>query len=302
MNRIFLLVSLILLCLGCGRPELSLKERTVVEGRGTVAFVYMNEDVEDGAKFGNVRLYCGGVWVENNKILTAGHCVKALYLRQLEEKKHLGRMGMSQEDKDADDAKEAIMKIFGIEPEVDEADLVGMVVHYSVENEVVDVGMEPSGWHMGKVKAYNEKHDLALVEAVNNELPTRMVVKLAVKNPIVGERVYGVGHKGGLFYSYSEGIVSAFREGDNSGGPFIQVQMPVYSGDSGSGVFNDHGELIGIVDLMSSARDTGFIVSLNELKVFLEESKEEKVLIKRKHEVKIEITPSKTSAVKTWGN
>ena len=72
--------------------------------------------------------------------------------------------------------------------------------------------------------------------------------KLINKHPIkgfgepkIGEKAYMVGHHLGMKYIYGEGAVSG-RDG-----LFLVVQIPTLWGNSGSGVFNKKGEMIGII-------------------------------------------------------
>jgi tetratricopeptide (TPR) repeat protein len=60
----------------------------------------------------------------------------------------------------------------------------------------------------------------------------------------VGEKVFAVGSPQGLELSLSEGIVSQLRGGPP---PIIQTTVAISQGSSGGGLFNDQGELVGIM-------------------------------------------------------
>ncbi len=60
----------------------------------------------------------------------------------------------------------------------------------------------------------------------------------------VGEKVFAVGSPQGLELSLSEGIVSQLRGGPP---PLIQTTVAISPGSSGGGLFNDQGELVGIM-------------------------------------------------------
>ena len=61
----------------------------------------------------------------------------------------------------------------------------------------------------------------------------------------VGARVYAIGAPEGLELTLSEGIVSSLREVE--GGQYIQTTTPVSHGSSGGGLFNENGNLIGLM-------------------------------------------------------
>jgi len=72
--------------------------------------------------------------------------------------------------------------------------------------------------------------------------------KLHYKRPIKGiffgipqDRVYLVGHHLGREYLYGEGVFSGYDELNDI------VQVPCLFGNSGSGIFNQNGQLIGLV-------------------------------------------------------
>lgn len=66
----------------------------------------------------------------------------------------------------------------------------------------------------------------------------------AIKSPIPvrqGDRVSFTGNPYGLSTAYREGYVSAFKEGS------IVVDIEAGRGDSGAGLFNKRGELVGVI-------------------------------------------------------
>lgn len=176
-----------------------------------------------------------------------------------------------------------LQKLFGggmmSEAEPDKIEEKGLVVHFITESEVIEVGKEPSAWHMSKVVAYDEKHDLALLEAQGKAVPAHRVAKLADKVPEVGETVHIVGQTVGMYWTYVQGNVSAYRgedmikgkKGDHGDtGPWMQVASPMYFGNSGGGAFNDYGELVGIADWIKRAPEMGFFIHLDTIKSFLD--------------------------------
>jgi S1-C subfamily serine protease len=146
-------------------------------------------------------------------------------------------------------------------------------VHYIVQNEATDVYQEPLNDHTAKVRILSERFDIALLDTVS-EIPPHGIAVLANQSPEVGEPIYVMGHQAGITWSYMVGIVSGYRN-DMSGvglqksGPFIQVQAPMYGGNSGGGIFNEQGELVGMCDFISPAPDMGFGVHLETIRGFL---------------------------------
>lgn len=88
----------------------------------------------------------------------------------------------------------------------------------------------------------DEPNDTALVQVAKD--PGSHPVALLGPLPRVGDHVMTMGHPTRLMYSYSSGEVSAIRYED--GESVIQVTVPISPGNSGGGLFNDSGELVGI--------------------------------------------------------
>lgn len=61
----------------------------------------------------------------------------------------------------------------------------------------------------------------------------------------VGSRVYAIGTPHGLELTLSEGIVSGFRQ--DKIGRYIQTTTPVSQGSSGGGLYDEHGQLVGLM-------------------------------------------------------
>ena len=72
--------------------------------------------------------------------------------------------------------------------------------------------------------------------------------------PVVGERVRWWGQPGGMSFVYREGHVSLVAPNG------VMVDGTVCYGDSGSGLFNDAGELVGVVSAMTSETGCTFVI------------------------------------------
>lgn len=112
------------------------------------------------------------------------------------------------------------------------------------------------------VKAVPQK-DIAILKVQTEGIPY-----LVIGNSdelLSGEFVVSLGSPLGLEYSISSGIVSAIRSGKEI--KLIQMTAPVSLGSSGSPVFNEYGEVIGITTLASFffAQNVNFAVPINYL-------------------------------------
>jgi serine protease Do len=94
----------------------------------------------------------------------------------------------------------------------------------------------------GYVSADDPEHDVALVTV--NEVSSHGTAVLA-KNVYAGLVVRTMGHPFGLLWSFSAGHIAAVRTGDD-GESWVQSTAPISPGNSGGGLFNEAGELVGV--------------------------------------------------------
>ena len=79
----------------------------------------------------------------------------------------------------------------------------------------------------------------------------------------VGERVYSIGTPSGLEQTLGEGLISGLRERD--GVKFIQTSAPISPGSSGGGLFDRHGNLVGVTTFMlKEAQALNFAIAAEE--------------------------------------
>lgn len=248
--RTFKFLSIILLglvsCVGNHRGEMRDPSSMIKNmSDSTVALVFQASDgIVKDSKY---SVYCTGVWISSNEILTAHHCVQGA-----------ANMAGGIDDED----------------EKNYIDPMDMSINYIVENEVAGVGEQPTSVHFGKVVAVDELHDLAIVKDVGKVVVEHKVAELADIGPGVGESIFVVGHVKGLYWSHIRGTVAAYR-GNVSGvdkmGPFLQLSAPVYFGNSGGGVFDEDGKLVGIVSFMVRAPLTNFAIELKSIDKMIKE-------------------------------
>ena len=78
---------------------------------------------------------------------------------------------------------------------------------------------------------------------------------------VVGETVYTIGSPKGLVNSLGSGLLAGLRTAED-GTEYIQITAPVSSGSSGGGLFDDKGNLIGIVTFtIRDAQNLNFAIS-----------------------------------------
>lgn len=103
----------------------------------------------------------------------------------------------------------------------------------------------------------DEQHDLCKLSVTGLDAPA---ASLGTVNQVqVGQKVYALGAPQGLDLTLSDGMVSSLRKFDE--GTVIQTSAPVSPGSSGGGLFNEQGQLIGIITFqMRSGQNLNFAV------------------------------------------
>lgn len=89
-----------------------------------------------------------------------------------------------------------------------------------------------------------EGFDLAVVEIDATGLP---YVPLSNQLPAVGEEVIFIGNPLGFDWTVSQGKIKSYAALDGYGTPLVLLEGPVYSGSSGSPVFNSQGEVVAVI-------------------------------------------------------
>ena len=239
-------------------------------GKSTVALVYYghDSDVPDT----EIHPFCSGVWVDDTHILTAYHCVKAM---QKHEQQKQDAREAAQKAKNA--ACEGMELLFGMcDPDAvvphKEIELDGLGVHFIQQAEVDQMGTEPTAWHLSRVASWDFDHDLALLKATGRAVPAHEIAELADEVPATGEFVMAVGHPKGFYWTFLKGTVAGCWEttpAEDSKAPYLQVQIPIFHGSSGGGVFNAYGQLVAIVDSMPGLPAEGLCIPVVSIRDFL---------------------------------
>ena len=127
------------------------------------------------------------------------------------------------------------------------------------ESTHVMVATNSGMWATATVVATTEQRDLALLWIARQSGDGAFVQPIAPARD--GENVFVIGHPENLKFTLSTGIVSGLR------GEMLQVSAPISPGNSGGPVYDNRGNLIGIVsskfDSQSdpNAENLGFAVS-----------------------------------------
>lgn len=153
------------------------------------------------------RAYCSGVWVSQHEIVTAFHCVH---------------------DEDTD--------------------TVASDVFYAAYDDVGPKKIEQG--HFALVAKTDPAHDLALLSV---PMPMSHGIAAVDRDPYKGESVANMGQSLSLLtWSYSTGVVASVRRLDLSEDGldpalvWVQSTAPTSPGNSGGGLFDESGNLLGI--------------------------------------------------------
>jgi S1-C subfamily serine protease len=154
-------------------------------------------------------------------------------------------------------------------------DNVGQTINFIIASEQPEIFEPPVKMHEAVSVIASEKADLAIL--LSNDKLGAQTVKLAKASPPVGTQLLVMGHPIGLSWSLLPAQVSAYRERlkyvTTTTGPFMQLASGATNGNSGGGVFNEAGELVGIMLLKSPVAYLGFTAHLNTIQRFLAEYK-----------------------------
>lgn len=178
----------------------------------TVALVQQADD-------GNFLPYCSGVWVGQNEIISALHCVIEDDMKMSEKVRYRA----SESDKTGG---EAVLK------------------YVDAEN------------------------DLVLLTTSADTTPSHGIAYLS-SEAWQGQNIMILGHTGGLWWTYTEGVVSSVRTATDGQGKqriMIQVSGPIWYGNSGGGVWDEKGKLLGISSMVSgNIPNVGFFIHFKHI-------------------------------------
>ncbi|QQR43218.1 trypsin-like peptidase domain-containing protein [Myxococcus xanthus] len=114
-------------------------------------------------------------------------------------------------------------------------------------------------------ESLSHRIDLAVLPSMAN-VPG--VLRLADKEPLVGDGVIVIGAPQGLTNTVSTGIVSAFRS--HNGRRWMQISAPISQGSSGGPVMNRKGDVVGVsVAVLRDGQNLNFAVPGRDVRALL---------------------------------
>lgn len=122
----------------------------------------------------------------------------------------------------------------------------------------------------------DEQVDICIIKLGNmpNELPTRDLAKSSFF--LLGQTIITAGFPGGTYYSIQFATIKAIQMvsvyGANEPKQVSMIDAYVAPGGSGSGAFNDSGDVVGIIIVSSPMMGASGMVPLDSIVSFLEES------------------------------
>lgn len=102
-----------------------------------------------------------------------------------------------------------------------------------------------------EVAKANTKNDLVLLKSVVKEEHNGPYVRLARNEPEIGNHIWAIGNPSGNERIVSDGIIAKWEVEDKV--KYYRYTAPTYFGSSGGGIFDNHGKLVGVVDMLEYA-------------------------------------------------
>ncbi|HWX53246.1 MAG TPA: serine protease [Verrucomicrobiae bacterium] len=124
-----------------------------------------------------------------------------------------------------------------------------------------------NGWAVAQVVGRHKRYDVALLWLERHDGDAKFHQPIATyKSVQPGEKVFVIGHPEGLNFSVSNGIVSR-----TPGNDVLQISAPISPGNSGGPVYDEYGNLLGVVtskvarSMEPEAENLNFAVSTDAL-------------------------------------
>jgi S1-C subfamily serine protease len=151
----------------------------------------------------------------------------------------------------------------------------GSTIQFMTPEDANGVFENPKRKRTAVVSASDYDHDLAMLVVNDNDIPCgHSIITLANNNSVIGEEIYVMGHPAALNWSFAHGYMSAERKtflpAGAHKGPWYQVDVAAWRGNSGGGVFNTNGELLGIASFLTPAPGHVMYVHLDSVRAFVQ--------------------------------
>jgi len=205
-------------------------------------------------------LFCAGVFVSSNLILTARHCGEDFI--PLPENSNIDLT------KPITSTEELIKILNIINQSPDFEKMIGVELGFKTFNEIDQKFTEEKKPKMAKIIKYDVKNDLLLLQTINYE--SNNFVSIAKNKGTIGEKIHIIGHPAGVEFTYFTGIVSGFLKEPETERNYLHVTAPIFMGNSGGGAFDEDGKLIGICSAFKPmVPSMAFFVGSEEINQFL---------------------------------
>jgi S1-C subfamily serine protease len=113
------------------------------------------------------------------------------------------------------------------------------------------------------VLAADKEEDLAVV-SIGGDIATEPLPLSQSSAPAVGDTIYVLGNPEGLEGTFSQGIISGIRDGQQTA--FLQITAPISHGSSGGPVLDKGGSVIGVACATYDAgQNLNFAIPVTEL-------------------------------------
>jgi hypothetical protein len=211
------------------------------------------------------QVFCGGTWISENQIITAKHCV-------VDNDKDVTQL----QQLDINDPEFGIKLQFILNDLLrpDEKKFVGKTLSYfTFKEKDKDFSLDklPNTATIVKISV---AADLALLEIAD---PPNHEIAPISPSPFLGQQIHIIGHPGREEFTYFPGYISSIRRSldqqEIGTTELLQISAPIYFGNSGGGLFNSKGELLGVCTfLKANIPNIGYFISSSELKKFLDSS------------------------------
>lgn len=143
-----------------------------------------------------------------------------------------------------------------------------IVTAYHVAKPLSTCRLETNDYAGIKIVIADKKKDLAILIS-----STHTTIKTVLVDPVIGEHIYAIGYPNpiiqkGAIVAVTDGLVVSYYDEQE----LHRTSAPVYFGNSGGGVWNNKGQLVGIVLATIPQLDGySFFISSSEVKKLLEQ-------------------------------
>lgn len=131
-------------------------------------------------------------------------------------------------------------------------------------------------YYSAKVIKYSAKKDVAILKLEKSLSGLQQLNLSDMLDLKVGEEIHTIGHPQSLVWTYSKGMITALRKnfqfGPEEAADVIQINASISPGNSGGPLFNDSGQVVGMVTFSDSSQysqNLNFAVSSLDIKKVL---------------------------------